>query len=50
VGQVEHFAKQINIIKNAIVEDPTRRVIVVGDFNLDDAKKILCRLYKSESL
>jgi hypothetical protein len=35
VGQVEHFANQINIIKNAIVEDPTIRVVVVGDLNLD---------------
>ena len=49
VGQVEHFANQINIIKNTIVEDPTRRVIVVGDFNLDDAKKY-CVDYKNRNL
>ena len=37
--QFENFEAQLSIINNSIVENPQKNIIIVGDFNLDDAKR-----------
>ena len=35
----ENFIAQLQLIKNAITQDPSKNIIITGDFNLDDSKK-----------
>ena len=37
--QIEHFSLQINKIKNAVTTLNGRKIIIAGDFNLDDSKR-----------
>ena len=39
LSQVEHFSLQINKIKDAIATLNGRKIVIAGDFNLDDTKQ-----------